>query len=373
MLDHHHGTSLSPPMNTTPLTQSEDALLHNDGLFILQYVPGLMAETLAWAFHVYTVSFAVYTLRRKGVDRSRPKTILLATVLFMFLISTTLFTLHIYQFAIRVKGIYLTSMVEGQSLTEKGAPSAVLNDKAVFASDILFGFEFLIGDAVVLWRTWAVWSTHSIVILPTVLWISSFGCLLAWVITRVTQSIEPLGWANFNFGNDDPEFLLLTNYILSLAVNGVSTILIAYKAWEHRSLIKNSFTVSSVSTRAGKTLALLLESGMIYFVLFSIQLFNFVPNPNVSATAASIIASLGDQLLGLYPTLIIILVHRKQTIWDSPELSEARTTTAFTSVVTVDQETRRSYAEEGNSVHDDDWQHAQKSTDNTEKKHMLNI
>ncbi|KAF9041162.1 hypothetical protein BDP27DRAFT_1244536, partial [Rhodocollybia butyracea] len=56
--------------------------------------------------------------------------------------------------------------------------------------------------------------------------------------------------------------------ILSLAVNGVSTILIAYKAWKYRSLIKNSFTVSSVPTRAGKTLALLVESGMIYFVLF---------------------------------------------------------------------------------------------------------
>ncbi|KAF9041163.1 hypothetical protein BDP27DRAFT_1455282 [Rhodocollybia butyracea] len=288
----------------------------------------------------------------------------------MFLISTTLFTLHIYQFAVQVKEIYLTSTVNGQSLTEKGAPSTVLNDKAAFASDILFGFEFLIGDAVVLWRTWAVWSptTHSIVILPIILWISSFGCLFAWVITRVTQSIEPLGWADFNFRNDDPEFLLLTNYVLSLAVNGVSTILIAYKAWEHRRLIKDSFTVSSVSTRAGKTLALLLESGMIYFVLFSIQLFNFVPNPNVSGIAASIIASLGDQLLGLYPTLIIILVHRKQTIWDSPEVSEARTTIAFTSGV-ADQETRRSYAEGGSALHDDDWQHARQSTDNMEKKH----
>ncbi|KAF9065378.1 hypothetical protein BDP27DRAFT_1331960 [Rhodocollybia butyracea] len=341
MLDHHHGISLSSSMNTTPLTQSEDALLHNDGLFILHYVPGLMVETFAWAFHVHAVSFAVYTLRGKGIDRCRPKIILLVTVLFTFLISTTLFTLHIYQFAVRFKENYFMSMADGQSLTEKGAPSAVLNDKAAFASDILFGFEFLIGDAVVLWRTWAVWSTHSIVIFPIVLWISSFGCLLAWVITRVIQAIEPLGWADFNFRNDDPEFLLLINYILSLAANGVSTILIGYKAWKYRNLIKVSFTVSSVPTRAGKTLALLLESGMIYFVLFSIQLFDFVPNPNVSAIAILIIASLGDQLLGLYPTLIIILVHRKQTIWDSPEVLEARTTTAFTSVV-ADQETQRS-------------------------------
>ncbi|KAF9068767.1 hypothetical protein BDP27DRAFT_1421580 [Rhodocollybia butyracea] len=319
-----------------PLTQSEDALLHHDGLFILGSVPGLMVETFAWAFHVGTMFFAVYALRRKGAYHSRPKTVLMVIVLFMFLVSTTLFTLHIYQFAVQVKGIYVTSMVKGQSLTEKGAPSAVLSDKVDFASDILFEFEFLIGDAVVLWRTWAVWSphgsptsTHSIVILPIVLWISSFGCLLAWVITRVTQAIEPLHWLDFNFRNDDPEFLLLTNYILSLVVNGVSTILTGYKAWKHRNLIKDSFTVLSVPTRAGRTLALLVESGMIYFVLFSILFFDFVPNPNTAGIAASIIASLGDQVMSLYPTLIIILVQREQTIWDSPEVWEAITTVAF--------------------------------------------
>ncbi|KIK56686.1 hypothetical protein GYMLUDRAFT_87215 [Collybiopsis luxurians FD-317 M1] len=332
----YYSSCCSFPMSqSAPLTISESTILRNDGAFMLEYVPDLMVETFAWGFHIMALATATYALMSKtNCHLAAPKYTLLTAVLFMFLLSTTLFTLHIYQFAVQLKGIYLTPTIPGQTLLDKAAPSAILNEKASFASDILFALEFSVGDAIVLWRTWAIWTPNqSIVKIPIFFWFLSLLCLVIWIVTRLALSIIPLGWADFDFRNDDPQFLLLTNYALSLLVNGLSTALIGYKTWQNGRFIKAAFQRSSLTIQVQKTLSLLVESGLIYFVLFSIQLINFVPDPEVPGIVAAIIASLGDQLLGLYPTLIVILVSMQRTIWDSPELSQAGITEiAFGSV-----------------------------------------
>ncbi|THU85355.1 hypothetical protein K435DRAFT_869355 [Dendrothele bispora CBS 962.96] len=316
-----------------PLTQSESSILHSGGVFMVEYFPSLMTESLIWGFHIVAISFATYLLLQKRYFHSTPRAILLTAVFLMFSLSSTLFFLHIYQFAVQAKGIYLADSLPQQSLSDKTASVQVANNKASFAQDILFAVEpnLRIGCATVgngwlcarslIWRTWSIWAPdHRIVILPIFLWIASLGSLVAWTITRVTLSIEKNGWIDFNFRNDDPDFLLLTNYILSLCVNGLSTTFIGYKAWQFKKFKRFANSGSSLLTEhIAKILSLLVESGLVYFLIFSVQLVNFVPDPNISGIAAAVIAGIGNQLLGLYPTLIITLVYLKKTVWDSSE------------------------------------------------------
>ncbi|KAF5354585.1 hypothetical protein D9758_011234 [Tetrapyrgos nigripes] len=312
---------------SNPLTQSESDLLHDDGVFMMNSVPALMAETLMWA-----VSFAAYTLRRKQYFHHKPRVILTATILSMFLLSSALFSLHVWEFMYQVKRIYLDSSIEGQSFGDKSSTTIPAINKGGFVYNILFALEFLIGDSIVLWRTWTIWySSRRIVWLPIFLWISSLGCLLAWILTRVIQTIAKVGWRRFSILDDDPDFLLLTSYVLSLSVNATSTLLIGFKAWQYRNHLKLSYGKSSLTERISRILALLVESGVIYLTFSCMQLINFngirTPQQSVSGSASNIagmvIAGIENQLLGLYPTLIIIIVNLRKTILDSPEESSS--------------------------------------------------
>ncbi|KAF5354584.1 hypothetical protein D9758_011235 [Tetrapyrgos nigripes] len=319
---------------STPLTQSESDLLHGDGVFMVNSMPALMVETLMWAFHIVAVSFAVYTLRRKPYFHHKPRVILTTMILSMFLIASVLFSLHIFGFAYQIKQIYLDPSVEGQSFSDKSNTTIPAINKGGFAYDILFVFEFLIGDSIVLWRTWTIWhGRRQIVWLPIFLWVASLGCLLAWIVTCAFQSIAKGGWTKFSILDDDQNILLLTSYVLSLSVNAFSTILIGFKAWQYSNHLKLYYANSSspLKERISGILALLVESGVIYLIFSCMQLINFngirTPQQSVSGSALNIagtvIAGIENQILGLYPTLIIILVNLRKTMWDSPHESSS--------------------------------------------------
>jgi len=66
----------------------------------------------------------------------------------MFILSSTLFSLHIYQFIIQLRGSYLARALPGQSFSNKSISSEDANNKASFAQDTLFAIE--VGSLIVL-------------------------------------------------------------------------------------------------------------------------------------------------------------------------------------------------------------------------------
>ncbi|KAI0706657.1 hypothetical protein C8Q76DRAFT_801054 [Earliella scabrosa] len=56
--------------------------------------------------------------------------------------------------------------------------------------------------------------------------------------------------------------------VLSLVTNCVATLLIAYRAWQHRALVKSQLRQGCPLTRVERTLALLVESGVLYCALW---------------------------------------------------------------------------------------------------------
>nr|GAT56536.1 predicted protein [Mycena chlorophos] len=69
-----------------------------------------------------------------------------------------------------------------------------------------------------------------------------------------------------------------------------------------------------------RLLALLLESGCIYCLFWLTQVILFVPVSRFNYTIYlyNLLGALGDQISGLYPTLIIVIVNYHHTIWDEP-------------------------------------------------------
>ncbi|KAF8180788.1 hypothetical protein K438DRAFT_1768326 [Mycena galopus ATCC 62051] len=109
----------------------------------------------------------------------------------------------------------------------------------------------------------------------------------------------------------------------SLATNVTCTILIGYRAWQHRRSMKSLDIVEHPRRMsADKVLSILVESGFIYCLLWLTHISGYVQFGPASRTDAGIYIywlfnAMGNQISGMYPTLIIVIVNFKQTIWET--------------------------------------------------------
>ncbi|KAJ6492804.1 hypothetical protein C8R47DRAFT_1319166 [Mycena vitilis] len=96
---------------------------------------------------------------------------------------------------------------------------------------------------------------------------------------------------------------------LIFSTNAICTILIGYKAWRHRRLTKSlNMPKNSLRTSTNKLLSILVESGFIPCLFWLTQLILFFIFGPQSPTACvyEFLASMGDQISGVYPTLIVV-------------------------------------------------------------------
>lgn len=239
----------------------------------------------------------------------------------MFSMSTTVMALNIATVIQEVRHWFILN--PGLSLVDRERAASNYAARFDWVQDTLFSVEFSIGDSIVLWRAWTLSQASG-----NTIYIVYLGILL--ILASFTTSFVFLGCAvqhHSEFSAEMPALCLnvnLASYVLSMAANGLATCLIAWKTWQHRRLIKASFGDTARRTRVEKVLVLLVESGAIYFALWVAQIFDFLPitsSSTVAGTASIVLSSVGNQLVGLYPTIIIVLVHYQRSLWDSPEVT----------------------------------------------------
>ncbi|RDX42102.1 hypothetical protein OH76DRAFT_1411488 [Lentinus brumalis] len=119
--------------------------------------------------------------------------------------------------------------------------------------------------------------------------------------------------------------------ICSLSTNFVATMLIGYRAWKHRSLIISTMGKSSGRTQVERTLALLVESGLLYCVLW-VVIVTYVayqhrtlnlPQGYVPAATNAFLTRFAFAmsgciipLIGMYPTLVVILCAVDKSLYE---------------------------------------------------------
>ncbi|KAI0754092.1 hypothetical protein C8Q80DRAFT_345519 [Daedaleopsis nitida] len=135
----------------------------------------------------------------------------------------------------------------------------------------------VLGDAIVWWRAWVIWQGNRIVrALCIILLICTFALGVADTSQSCTQAHGfSAALAAANTGLTFPVGTLfqgdatgIATCVLSLVTNFAATAVIGYKAWQHRRLIAKHLRLRSRRSQVERVLALIVESGVIYCIIW---------------------------------------------------------------------------------------------------------
>ncbi|KAF7351646.1 hypothetical protein MSAN_01597200 [Mycena sanguinolenta] len=261
----------------------------------------LMATAVAWGMYALLFSISVFLVIKKGIRNCAPRQILLFSTCLMFAASTALASVD--------TAIYLVQFFAGDYIAA--------SNKLQLACEVLFDSLFLMGDTIVLWRTWTLCPDQKVLVLgPITLWFGGFTCLMS-LIGIAVQNGTSSAWTIGVYDASTTLRLSMATAALSAATNFFSTLLISGKAWQRRDLFTAPhLSTNGPGTKTHKILSLLIESGFLYFAIWIIAMLNFYLDWKAPLLQA-ILRGAYDMVMGTYPTVIIILVHMDYTFWDS--------------------------------------------------------
>nr|VWP00945.1 FAD-dependent monooxygenase DEP2 (EC (Depudecin biosynthesis cluster protein 2) [Ganoderma boninense] len=265
------------------------------------------------------VLVALYFLFRNGLRQTSVRVLLPSTLLLYA--STTLW--------IVAKGSYIGSVGKLVSAAQNGMYSDaftsanvdVLSSQVSMNSTIMtmtLGLNVILGDSIVWWRACAVWRSRFVCYLGVALVSLTLGFGIAAIVLGDHDCpchACPCLFPNYLFR---PGAIAEISAVLSLGTNVLATVLIAVKAWQHRSMLRGR-SGSKRKARVAKAFCLLLESGTMYSVLLILLvLYELGPaRPNVpfqpsqnAMLRAEAYYTFGCfvPVVAIYPMLIIVLV-----------------------------------------------------------------
>ncbi|KAF9254891.1 hypothetical protein L218DRAFT_1009171 [Marasmius fiardii PR-910] len=285
-------------------------------------------------YSVLVVKTASILLRiRKHNPGMRSPLITLAAVLFMYVIALTTWTIN------------LVNIVGELRITLVKDPDVDLDTKYGWQSNFgihriavigpLYGYMTCIGDAVIIWRAYVFWASSNVryiaMALPIAALVGSLVCA-----TMLSYCVGRLGGELVLGTFEHPVFcrkIQTASYVFPAATTAMATFLIVIKVW---SLLDFSRAKGASNTRLSKrsrledVVILLIESGIAYFLFFLAQAILIAP-PIKSALDASpsltfagnVFSEQTSSIVGMYPTIIICLVHTNRSALDTSLLSTA--------------------------------------------------
>ncbi|KAJ7592354.1 hypothetical protein C8J56DRAFT_887055 [Mycena floridula] len=282
---------MSEPLQSRPLTDSDIFALKE---FLLQTA----VQFLGHGIYSGLVMIVLYSLWTNKAQLPARRILIVATIS-MFLASTT-------QLAIALAYYLIQLLTAGFDPPNVEGTLIYMN----IPSDALVRLNYLIGESIVVWRAWVLWTNHSRVHkLLIVCLVGSFVGASADLIFSILYDLS-LFSSTPRFPPTGLRTLILT---LSLFLtNSVSTLLMGYKVWEYKVEIKRNLGLSQNNrTKVERVLILLTESGSIYCLLWLSMLVFGLESSNNDSLSYEIITIILPQIVlsqAIYPILIILLV-----------------------------------------------------------------
>lgn len=225
---------------------------------------------------------------------------------------------HMFVFAITTVIIILATTVLfiGPGLTTQGIPIIIkMIDPSIAVGwsphklDVIVGVIAVISrlnpvlsDVVCAWRAMVLWKfDRRVVVILSICVLGTFAACIYDV--KLALSVQPGTHGEERL----PEGKLAVIIVAPmLGTNVLSTSLIAWKAWEIRRVLGTQLRKGSRSERVEKILALLIESGFVYCLLWSVYLLSAY---SILPGSGSYIVNIGMlSLSSMYPAIIIIIV-----------------------------------------------------------------
>ncbi|KAI9447121.1 hypothetical protein F5148DRAFT_738015 [Russula earlei] len=241
---------------------------------------------------------------------------------------------HMFMFGMTTFIFILATIVivVGTGLTSQGIPLIIklINPSFVIGwsshkIDVVVGVISVItrsnpilSDVVCAWRAMVLWRYDRRVV--SILSICVLGTLAAYVYDlTLALKTHPGRDGQENIPQGTVAVILVGPM---LGTNVLSTSLIAWKAWEYRRTVGAHITKGSLSQRVGKVLALLIESGFIYCLLWMLYLLSaYSVLPGAGTYTVNLLMLF---ISSMYPAIVIIIVCMQisQDVYNTrPELS----------------------------------------------------
>ncbi|KAJ7592222.1 hypothetical protein C8J56DRAFT_1046592 [Mycena floridula] len=183
-------------------------------------------------------------------------------------------------------------------------------------SNALIRLNYLIGDSIVVWRAWVIWSHHSkIHALLICCLVGSFVGASVDLTFDILFDLSRFAHTTRSPPTGPWTLILLLPLFLT---NSISTLSMGYKVWEYKVEIKRNLgLLQNRRTKVERVLILLTESGSIYCLLWLSILVFSLKSPDNQSLSYQLIGVILPQLVAIYPILIILLLTLEKASLES--------------------------------------------------------
>ncbi|KAJ7152264.1 hypothetical protein C8R43DRAFT_1127339 [Mycena crocata] len=332
------------------MTPDETKTLRTIGLGMVRDFVAITNETVLLTIYGVLVLKAGLVLLCDGRWRKRSALLTMIGILVMFAISVILWVLDMVIFIQEAKLILI--IVDDLPLKTRFSMALSFVFRVAAAENALYSYMSLMGDAIIIWRVWNFKAYYRpwVVIIPV-------GLLLGSIVATLmlTYCVAAIGSEIVVGTFQKPAFcrnVQTATYAMSCATTTAATILIGITTWNFRQAIKpmlNHKIVTSGGTQRRRRsqvesiLLLLVESGVLYFLFFAVEVAGVVPRvhdwvvtqPGVAFVFAMYSYS-SSVIVGIYPTIVVVLAYSHRGVLD-----EAASTVGPTSTLRLAQPTGR--------------------------------
>ncbi|KAI0631205.1 hypothetical protein C8Q77DRAFT_1230388 [Trametes polyzona] len=251
---------------------------------------GFACESALWG--VYGVLFVISLglLFRRGRKGELNPTVFAIHCL-LFLASTT-------HYAIEFNHFY-TTLASSPILPHQCVDGYANETQPLVGADILISLCDLLGDAMLIYRCWAMWrGNYWVLVLPVLSAVAGFGCMMQ--VAHFVVTLSPTAPA------PPPAIVPLTvaGYALPLCTNVMASGLLVLKIWWMTRPAPDAHTLRSTARLAHSAMAVVVESGLIYL---AVQLV-LVVLVSLGHPAEGVVGVIAVQIYGIAPTLMVIRV-----------------------------------------------------------------
>ncbi|KAI0035909.1 hypothetical protein K488DRAFT_17208, partial [Vararia minispora EC-137] len=304
------------------VTAQDISFIQKVGHDIIVAIVAIVVETVLYTIYAILVGAAGYILLGRG--RSRQTIVMFLVIFTMILLETVLWIIDIHS-ALAELSITLTS---NSDLSYTARYSKYLKVPGGETIAAVYAFMTNLGDIIIIWRVYAFWSQGKerlVLLIPISLLIASvvISALMADCAARFGSSFYAVTYGEYV----NPPFcnnIQRVSFLVTFLTTVVSTLLIFYKTWLYRRSIRSHQHRSVVMTRIERIMVILVESGLLYALFFLAGYVNSSPavlklkNSTVGSRFASIVWQyMTSKFVGIYPVIIILLVHSQRSYIDA--------------------------------------------------------